>query len=131
MRGQCIAKPDGFLSVAMHAPASGLGLGLGIGPTPGLFPGLGLSLGFGLALSPEPIEPLTETSIWKQNTVKIVTTTSRLDGSTRETATGMPQSGRPWTQTMMVAQAEQQQSGQVSAPRTGVAITKHRKNNER
>ena len=23
LRGQCIAKPDGFISVAMHAPASG------------------------------------------------------------------------------------------------------------
>lgn len=42
-RGQCIARPDGFLSVAMHAPASGTVRRIGLTPTisgrmiPGIF----------------------------------------------------------------------------------------------
>jgi len=42
-RGQCIARPDGFLSVAMHAPASGVVRRIGLTPTisgrmtPGIF----------------------------------------------------------------------------------------------
>ena len=42
-RGQCIAKPDGFLSVAMHAPVSGTVRSIGLTPsisgkmTPGIF----------------------------------------------------------------------------------------------
>ena len=31
-RGQCIAKPDGFLSVAIHAPASGVIRRIGLTP---------------------------------------------------------------------------------------------------
>ena len=30
-RGQCLAEPDGFLSVAMHAPASGVVRRIGLG----------------------------------------------------------------------------------------------------
>ncbi len=33
IRGQCIARPDGFLSVAMHAPASGVIRRFGLAPT--------------------------------------------------------------------------------------------------
>jgi Na+-translocating ferredoxin:NAD+ oxidoreductase subunit C len=33
MRGQCIAEPDGFLSVAMHAPASGVIRRIHLAPT--------------------------------------------------------------------------------------------------
>ncbi len=42
-RGQCIAKPDGFISVAMHAPASGTVRRIGLTPSitgkmvPGIF----------------------------------------------------------------------------------------------
>ena len=42
-RGQCLAKPDGFMSVAMHAPASGVVRRIGLSPsmsgrmTPGIF----------------------------------------------------------------------------------------------
>ncbi len=42
-RGQCIAKPDGFISVAMHAPASGVVRSIGLTPSisgkmvPGIF----------------------------------------------------------------------------------------------
>lgn len=42
-RGQCLAEPDGFLSVAMHAPASGVVRRIGLAPsisgrmTPALF----------------------------------------------------------------------------------------------
>jgi electron transport complex protein RnfC len=42
-RGQCIAKPDGFLSVAMHSPATGIVKSIGLIPSisgkmvPGLF----------------------------------------------------------------------------------------------
>ena len=32
-RGQCIAEPDGFLSVAMHAPASGVVRSIGLSPS--------------------------------------------------------------------------------------------------
>jgi len=33
VRGQCIARPDGFMSVAMHAPASGIVRSIGLVPS--------------------------------------------------------------------------------------------------
>ena len=48
VRGQCIARPDGFLSVAMHAPASGVVRRIG------LTPGINGRMGPGIFVEPFP-----------------------------------------------------------------------------
>ena len=66
-RGQCIARPDGFVSVAMHAPVSGVVRGIGMTPgisgrmIPGIFiepfPGSTQEVLEGPPCDPESAEP--------------------------------------------------------------------------
>ena len=55
-RGQCIAEPDGFLSVAMHAPASGLVQRIALAPgisgrmAPAIYLPVHLVIGIGRAI---------------------------------------------------------------------------------